>query len=207
MHILRILIFFISAIAIAQPAPLTASEISGFKKEVAVQAENLETLSSDFIQTKYIQLMEDNSISKGRLYYKSPNILKWEYKDPFQYIMIFKENQLFINDEGDKSISNLRSNKLFEKLVSLISGTVNGKLLADPENFDVRYFKAGNSISAVIVPKDPSLKQMFHEIILIFNKEHHINSVRLMEEEGDFTEIEFINIKLNNDLKDSVFQH
>lgn len=207
MHIFKILVFFISAIAIAQPVSLSNAEISGFKKEVALQVENLETLSSDFIQTKHIQLMEDKMVSTGRLFYKFPNILKWEYKDPYHYVMIFKENQLFVNDEGDKSISNLKSNKLFEKLVLLISGSVNGKLLADPENFDVKYYKAGSSISAVIVPKDPSLKQMFNEIILVFNSEHYIDSVKLMEEEGDFTEIEFRNIKMNNDLKGSVFQH
>ncbi len=207
MHILKILIFFISAITIAQNTALTDAELSGFKEGVASQAENLESLSGDFIQTKYIQLMEDNSVSTGKLFYKSPNILKWEYREPYNYVILFKENQLFINDEGDKSVSSLRSNKLFEKLVSLISGSVNGKLLGDPNNFDVTYFKTGKMISAVVVPKDPALKQMFHEIILVFDQEHCIDSVKLMEEEGDFTEIEFSNIKLNNDLKDSVFQH
>lgn len=207
MHILKILIFFISAIAIAQKAPLTASEISGFKEGVARQAENLESLSSDFIQTKHIQLMEENAVSTGKLFYRSPNVLKWEYKQPYNYIIIFRENQLFINDEGDKSVSKLKSNKLFEKLVALISGSINGKLLSDPENFEVTYFKTGKTISAVIIPKDRILKQMCQEILLVFNQQHHVDSVMLLEEEGDFTKIEFRNIKMNHNLDDSVFKN
>lgn len=207
MRILNIFVFFLSAIAIAQKAPLSPSEVSGFKEGVAQQAEKLESLSSDFTQTKHIRLMKDIAVSTGKLYYKSPNVLKWEYNSPYNYIIIFRENQLFVNDDGDKSVSNLKSNKLFEKLVSLISGSVNGKLLADPKNFDVTYFKTGNDVSAVIVPKDPALKHMFHEIILVFNSQHHVDSVKLMEEEGDFTEIEFSNIKMNTKLDPSVFQN
>lgn len=207
MRILKILVFFISAFAIGQKAPLSPPEISSFKQDVARQAKDLESLSSDFTQTKHIQLMKDTSISKGRLYYKSPNILKWEYQIPYNYKILFKENQLYINDDGEKSVTSLRSNKLFEKLVGLISGSVNGKLLEDPDNFDISYFRSGDLTSAVIIPKDPGLKQMFKEIILIFNKDNRLNSVQLMEEEGDYTQIDFKNIRLNEKFDNSVFEN
>lgn len=208
MRTLKILLLILfPAILVAQKAPLTAAEISGFKQEVASKAENIENLSSDFTQTKHIQLMEEKSVSTGKLYYKSPNVLKWEYKSPYDYIIVFKENKLHINDNGDKSTSNLKSNKLFEKLVALISGSVNGKLLADPDNYDVSYYRSGKMISAVIVPKDPALKEMFREIILVFNQKHHVDSVQLMEEEGDYTKIEFKNIKMNKELDDSIFKN
>lgn len=207
MRILKIFVFLFTTVALAQKAPLTDSEISSFKKGVAVVAQNMETLSSDFTQVKYIQLMEDKTVSKGKLYYKSPNILKWEYHTPFNYKILFKENKLSINDDGDKSVTSLSSNKLFEKLISLISGSVNGKLLADNENFDVSYRRSGNYIAAIIVPRDPTLKQMFSEIIMVFNKDFRVDSVRLMEEEGDFTQIEFNNILMNPNLENAVFQN
>lgn len=203
---LRIFLFLFTAIAFAQKGQLTDAEISGFKQEVALLAENMETLSSDFTQTKHIQLMSNAAISTGKIYYKSPNILKWEYHKPYNYKILFRENQLFINDEGDKSVTNLTSNKLFEKLIGLISGSVNGKLLADNDNFEVTYSKSGKNFLAVIVPRDAAIRQMFHEIILVFNEEYHIDSVKLMEEEGDFTHIEFKNIKINQQLDDALFR-
>ncbi|HSJ11075.1 MAG TPA: outer membrane lipoprotein carrier protein LolA [Gillisia sp.] len=207
MHILKTLIFLFSVVAIGQNTPLSEPEMKNFTQGVAIEAKNLESLSSDFVQTKYIQLMQESAVSSGKLYYKAPNVLKWEYSSPYNYMILFKENQLFINDNGDKSVTSLRSNKLFEKLVSLISGSVNGKLLADQENFDISFFRNGEKVSAVIIPRDQSLKQMFSEIILIFGKDHRLNSVQLMEEEGDYTQIDFKNIKLNQQLNKAIFEN
>lgn len=193
--------------AFSQDAPLTNAEQSRFMKEVAVKANSLESLSSDFTQTKFIQLMEDKAVSKGKLFYKAPNILKWEYATPYDYKIIFRENQLHINDNGDKSVTNLKANKLMEKLVGLISGSVNGKLVADYENFDVSFTRNDKTISALIIPKDPAIKQMFHKIIMVFNQENILNSVRLLEEGGDYTHIDFKNIKINTPLHDSVFEN
>lgn len=186
---------------------MSDAEKTRFMREVAVKANNLESLSSDFTQTKFIQLMEDKAVSKGKLFYKAPNILKWEYAIPYDYKILFRENQLHINDNGDKSVTNLKANKLMEKLVGLISGSVNGKLVADYENFDVSFTRNGKSISALIIPKDPAIKQMFDKIIMVFNQENILNSVRLMEEGGDYTHIDFKNIKINTPLEDSVFEN
>ena len=207
MRIIKLIVFFISALAFSQNAPLSDSETIQFKENVSQRSEVLKSLSSDFFQSKYIQLMQGAALSNGKLFYKAPNILKWEYSTPYNYHILFKENQLFINDDGDKSVSNLKSNKLFEKLVNLISGSINGGLLADKNNYDVAYFKTGNYITALIVPKDPAMRQMFREIILVFNKEYLVNSVKLMEDSGDFTEIYFKNIRINQKLKDSVFEN
>lgn len=207
MRILKIFIFLFTAVAFGQNSPLTDVEQARFMKEVAGKANSLKSLSSDFTQIKYIQLMEDKAVSKGKLFYKAPNILKWEYASPYNYKILFRENQLHINDDGDKSVTSLRANKLMEKLIGLISGSVNGKLVADHDNFDVSFTRDGKSVSALIIPKDPSIKQMFHEIIMVFDHENILNSVRLMEEGGDYTHIDFKNIKINIPLDEAVFEN
>ncbi len=209
MRIIKLCIFFISALAFSQqsPAPLSEVETIEFKENVAKASDGLKSLSSDFMQSKYIQLMQGVAVSSGKLFYKAPNILKWEYSAPYHYHILFKENQLFINDDGDKSVSNLESNKLFEKLVNLISGSINGGLLADSHNYKVAYFRTGNYITALIVPRDPAIRGMFREIILVFNMNHLVSSVKLVEDSGDFTEIFFKNIRVNQNLKDSIFEN
>ncbi|MCF4101634.1 outer membrane lipoprotein carrier protein LolA [Gillisia sp. M10.2A] len=207
MRILKVLLLFISITGFAQEAHLPEVEITEFKEKVAHRAENLETLSSDFVQTKYMELMEEAVSSSGKLYYKSPNILKWEYATPYSFKLLFKEGKLYINDDGDKSVTNLNSNKLFEKLITLISGSINGKLLEDKQNFEITYSKIGNLVTARIVPKDENLRQMFNQIILVFNQEYLVNSVKLMEESGDYTKIVFKNSRLNLKLVDSLFEN
>jgi outer membrane lipoprotein carrier protein len=206
MRTLKIFFFLLPAFVLAQKAQLSNAEVQSFKQEVAKHAENLETLSSEFIQTKYMQLMEDEAVSEGKLYYRNPDVLKWEYHEPYNYKILFMDGQLHLDDNGKKSMTSLKSNKLFGKLVSLISGSVNGRLLEDPENFEVTYSRNGKNIEAVIVPTDASLKDMFSEVILLFNGEYLVDSVKLMEDSGDYTHIKFRNISINKEIEKEVFQ-
>lgn len=207
MRILRILIFLITAVSFSQQMKLTPTERSNFTQTVAHKAETLENFSGDFTQTKHIGMMKEEAVSTGKMYYLAPNMLKWEYKNPYNYKLLFKDNQLFIDDDGEKSVTSLKSNKLFEQLISLISGSVNGKLLNDLENFEITYQKNGKTTTATVIPKDDQLKNMFKEIILIFNKDHIIETVKLVEEAGDYTQIDFKNIKLNGNLDKTVFEN
>ncbi|HSI69683.1 MAG TPA: outer membrane lipoprotein carrier protein LolA [Gillisia sp.] len=206
MRTLKIFLFLLPTLVLAQKSQLSNAEMQSFKQEVAQHAEDLKTLSSEFTQTKYMQLMEGEAVSEGKLYYRNPDVLKWEYHDPYNYKILFMDGQLHLDDNGKKSHTSLRSNKLFGKLVSLISGSVNGKLLEDPENFEVTYSRNGNNIEAVIIPTDPSLKDMFSEIILLFNGEYLVDSVKLMEDSGDFTLINFRNISINKSIDEKIFQ-
>ena len=135
MRILKFILFFTPFFAFSQ-AKLSAEAQKDFMQEMSAFSQNIETLSSDFTQTKHLEMMEDAAISKGKLFYKAPDVLKWEYTSPYDYKILFKGNQLFINDEGDKSVTNLSSNKIFEKIINLISGSINGKLLDDKDNFE-----------------------------------------------------------------------
>ena len=206
MRIIKLVVFFISVATFAQ-APLTDAETVKFQEIIFKRANSLESLSGDFIQTKYIKMMEGAAISSGRLYYMAPDVLKWEYRSPYNYKILFKDDQLIINDDGYKSVTDLKSNKLFEKLVTLISGSINGRLLEDKKNYDVSYFKTTNLISAVIVPKDKSIREMFSQIILLYDRNFIVITVRLVEASGDYTEIDFKKIRINVPINPAIFEN
>lgn len=206
MRILKLVVLLISVASFAQ-TPLTDTETIKFKEIVSKRSESLESLSSEFVQTKYIKMMKGAAISSGRLYYLAPDILKWEYSQPYNYKILFKDDKLFINDDGYKSVTDLKSNKLFEKLVTLISGSINGKLLEDKKNFDVSYFKTTNLISAVIVPRDSAIREMFNQIILLYDRNLVVITVRLMEVSGDYTEIDFKKIRFNQTIHPAILQN
>ncbi|APS39664.1 MULTISPECIES: LolA family protein [Salegentibacter] len=205
MRILNILILFLS-LNLAAQEELSKDEISQFQEEMMTKANELTTLEADFIQTKKIEMITEESVSRGKLYYQNPEKLKWEYAEPQDYVILFVEGELHINDAGDKSVRNTGSNKLFDKIAKLITGSVNGKLLQDNENFDISYSRENNLIAALIIPKDKNLKAMFAEIHLSFNEKNIVEKVDLREEAGDMTTIEFSNIKINREIPASLFE-
>ncbi|CAL66630.1 LolA family protein [Christiangramia forsetii] len=207
MRIIKLCIFFFSLNMLAQNTPLNNSEKQAFKASVVEKSNDIESFSADFSQIKHMKMMEGSSESQGKVYYKSPNTLKWEYIKPYDYQLLFKDSKLFILEEGQLSEVDLSSNKLFDKMGELVAGSVNGKILMADKDFDITYHHADSNVKALIIPKDENLRGMFKEIWINFNQEHIIRSVKLIDPSGDYTEISMKNIKINQPIPSSVFQN
>jgi len=207
MRIIKLLIFLFSINMLAQNGALNNSEKQAFKASVVERSNDIKSFSAEFSQTKHMKIMEGNSESQGKVYYKSPDMLKWEYTKPYDYQLLFKDSKLFIEEEGQLSEVDLSSNKLFDKMGELVAGSVNGKILMADKDFNITYHHADQHVKALIIPKDQSLKGMFKEIWIKFNQEHLIKSVRLIDPSGDYTEIFMKNVKINEPIPSSVFQN
>ena len=207
MRIIKICIFLFSLGMFAQNGTLSKSEKQAFKASVMERSNNINSFSAEFLQTKHMETMDESPESNGKVYYRSPSTLKWEYTNPYDYQLLFKDSKLFIVEEGQLSEVDLSSNKLFDKMGELVAGSVNGKILQADTDFDITYHHEGQNVKAQIIPKDQSLKSMFKEIWLNFNAEHLIKSVRLIDPSGDYTEISMKNIKINQPIPSSVFQN
>lgn len=207
MRIIKLLIFLFSINMLAQNGALNNSEKQAFKASVVERSNDIKSFSAEFSQTKHLKMMEGNSESQGKVYYKSPDMLKWEYTKPYDYQLLFKDSKLFIEEEGQLSEVDLSSNKLFDKMGELVAGSVNGKILMADKDFNITYHHADQHVKALIIPKDQSLKGMFKEIWIKFNQEHLIKSVRLIDPSGDYTEIFMKNVKINEPIPSSVFQN
>ncbi len=207
MRIIKLFIFLFSINMLAQNGALNTSEQQAFKTSVLQKSNDIDNFYAEFSQTKHMKMMDESPESQGKVYYKSPNTLKWEYTRPYDYQLLFKDSKLYILEEGQPSEVDLSSNKLFDKMGELVAGSVNGKILMADKDFDITYHHSGNNVKALIIPKDQNLRGMFQEIWINFNSEHLIRSVRLIDPSGDYTEIFMKNIKINEPIPSSVFQN
>ncbi|WP_034980427.1 outer membrane lipoprotein carrier protein LolA [Epilithonimonas tenax] len=186
----------ISSFVFAQNTAMTGAESKAFVNKISSETKEIKTLQSDFVQTKKMDFLDKNIVTQGRMSLKSPNNLSWKYTKPYQYNIIFKENKIFINDQGKKSSVDAKS-KTFEKINKLIVGSSNGKMFSDPE-FVVSYFKNGSSNIAKFTPKSPQLLKYIKQIELHFPKNQStVSQVNMTEASGDTTNIVFKNTKIN----------
>lgn len=207
MRIIKIFIFLFSLNMAAQTGALNTTEVKAFKAGVMQKSNSINSFSADFLQTKHMKTMDGNAESAGKVYFKNPDMLKWEYTKPYDYKLLFKNSKLYIVEDGQSSEVDLSSNKLFDKMGELVAGSVNGKILQADEDFNITYHRTGEHVRAVIIPKDKALAGMFKEIWVNFNEQHLIRSVKLMDPSGDYTEINMKNIKINQPIPTSVFQN
>ncbi|MEO2061596.1 MAG: outer membrane lipoprotein carrier protein LolA [Christiangramia sp.] len=207
MRIVKILFLFIGLQAFCQQTNLTSLQGQAFQSRVIKKAEGINSFKANFTLVKHIEMMEDVPESKGMVYYQSPNLLKWEYSSPEDYQVLYRDSKLYVSENGDTREVDLASNRMFEKVGEMIAGSVNGKILKANNDFDISYFKEKNSMKARVIPKDQRIAGMFSEIWMNFNKENLIESVRLIDPSGDYTEIKLQNIVINQDIPKKVFKN
>ena len=137
--------------------------------------------------------------------FKEPNLLKLQYKKPYNYIIVFKNVKILINDEGKKSAVDIGNSKIFSRINKLIIGSVSGNMFDDKE-FTISYFKSKGQNIAKFVPKDATLKKYIKQIELTFDKEEAtVEQVKLLESSEDYTRIVLKNKVINAKIDDSVF--
>lgn len=194
----------ISSLVFAQNTAMSGAEAKAFVAKVSSETKGIKTLQSDFIQTKKMDFLDKNIVTQGKMSLKTPNTLSWKYTKPYQYSIVFKENKIYINDQGKKSSVDAKS-KTFEKINKLIVGSSNGQMFNDPE-FSVSYFKNGNFNIAKFIPKSAQLLKYIKQIELQFPKnETTVSQVNMTEASGDTTNIVFKNTKINAPISASEF--
>ncbi len=194
----------ISSFVFAQNTAMTSAESKAFVTKISAESKQIKTLQSDFIQTKKMDFLDKNIVTSGKMSLKSPNTLSWKYTKPYQYSIIFKENKIFINDQGKKSAVDAKS-KTFEKINKLIVGSSNGQMFSDPE-FSVVYLKNTSSNIAKFTPKSAQLLKYIKQIELHFPKNQTtVSQVNMTEASGDTTSIIFKNTKINAPIPASEF--
>lgn len=203
----KLVYFFLLSIATMQAqVPMSTSESNALKEMVKSRALTTKTISSDFTQYKHLDFLENDIVTKGKLTFKTPNSVKWEYTEPFKYAVIFKNESLFINDEGNKSEIDIGSSKMFKQLNTLIIKSVKGDMFDEAE-FDITYLKKDAEFLIQFKPKDGKLSKYIIAFHISFNEEGDVEQVKMIEPSGDFTKIVFSNKTLNNPVSDAVFNN
>jgi len=201
-NIFYILFFMIAAVN--GQTKMSSTESSDLKAIVKAHATTINTLQSDFTQYKHLDFLSNDIVTSGKLSFKSPNMVKWQYTIPFKYSVLFKNEKLFINDEGKKSNVDIGSNKLFKQLNKLIVNSVKGDMFDDNE-FDIAYFKKEVNSEVHFSPKDKDFSKFIKAFHITFNKQGHVIELKMIEPSEDYTKIVFNNRSINKPLSDAIF--
>ncbi len=204
-YILTIILLIGSMSVPAQELEMSLSEIKTFRAQITDVSKNTTTITADFIQFKHLDFLTSDIETSGKMAFKAPNWVKWEYTDPYAYSVIFKEDHLLINDGGTKSNIKMGSSKLFKKLNELIINSVTGDMF-DDESFEVSYSSTQDYNKVIFVSKDKKLAKMIAVFELHFNKnDGAVLEVKMIEPSEDYTRIVFANRVVNSKINDSIF--
>ena len=199
-----IYIFIFSAGILNAQTKMTSAEADAIKSLVKEKSESTQTITSDFAQYKHLEFLSNDIESNGKMAFKAPDMVKWQYTKPFNYAIIFKNETLLINDDGNKSNMDVGGNKIFEKLNQLITASISGDMF-DEAQFDISYFKKDGESLIHFLPRDTQFAEFIHAFYLTFNTIGEVVEIKMIEPSGDYTRIVLSNRITNKPLSDADF--
>lgn len=177
------------------------------KQQINAVALSMKSLQSDFVQTKYVKMLNDKMVSYGKMYYQQANKLRWEYTSPYSYTFVLNNNKVLLKKGTRSDVINVNQSKFFGEIARIMMNSVVGKCLTDSKSFKTSIAASGSEYVATLLPQQKQMKQMFQKIILHISKTQLvITQVELLEKKGDRTVIVLKNIKKNAAIHASVFQ-
>lgn len=200
-----VLILFGSQVAYSQFVPL--KDKIAFLKGIESMAASTQTIKADFTQEKYLNILANKIDSKGKILFKKPNLLRWEYNQPFAYVIILNGKEIIIKDGGNTNSFDIGSSQAFKQINELIINSVQGNVL-DEERFEITYKESDRQFLTELIPKEEQLKKFLKGIDIYFSKtDYSVTQVKLIEPEDDYTLISFQNQKMNEPVSNENFSN
>ena len=176
------------------------------KQKISQVAATMKTMQCDFVQTKHLKMLNDEMVSKGRMYYQQGNRLRWEYTSPYTYTFIINDDKVLLKNSQRNDVIDVNKNKLFKEIARIMMNSVVGNCLNDEKNFKSSLSVSGGAWVATLLPQRKDMKQMFQKIVLHFSqKQAMVTQVELIEKNGDRTIIDLKNIRTNEAISTNMF--
>ncbi len=180
-------------------------DLTAFREQFTVAAQKITSIKSDFQQEKNLSMLSEKIISKGKFWFKKDNLVRMEYSQPFQYLMIINKNNVFVKDGQKENTISTKSNRLFQQINKITVDCVQGTMLTNPD-FRIRVFENNKYYLIELSPSAKGLKDYFKNINVIVDKnDYSVTRIDMQELSGDNTIINFTNKELNVTIPDALF--
>jgi outer membrane lipoprotein-sorting protein len=203
-YIRYLALFLIMGLAMpvqAQVPTAPMKDVGGFRNKLTSITAGINTIESDFTQEKKLSILSNTIVSKGHFCFRRENNIRWEYLQPYKYLIIISHDKIYIKEEKDQKQYDIQSNKMFQEMNRFISGCIQGDILQNDKEYKIGYFEDSRYFFVTLVPVSEKMRQMLNEIQIWFDRtDLTVSRIRMMETGGDYTKIDFANKKLNTDI-------
>jgi len=174
-------------------------------QDLKSEAGAVTSVKADFVQEKNLKILARPLISSGRLFFKAPDSLRWEYSRPVKSILVLHNGKArrFIQKEGHLLEDASAGLQAMQVVVQQITLWLSGRF--DESRAFAANLEPGPKI--VMSPKEDAVEKLIQRIeILLSDQPAVIKSVTIYESEDSFTRLTFQNVLLNTKLADTAFQ-
>ena len=201
------ILFVALCLSVSAQTQLSETQSNELMASLTEAAASMQTMQCRFVQSKTMAMLAEPSVSEGRMYFSSPDRLRWEYVTPYPFALVVNGERIVKVTDGKAEVLEGNSGRMYQGIVGMIMGSASGKKLFDTSAFDVVLYDDGAFWKAEMTPKRRDMKRMFSQLVFHFDKKTQgISRVEFLGTNGDVTSIRFEEVRLNEAIGEEKFQ-
>lgn len=204
MTLLTIALLALSLVA----SPVDAERLDEVLSEMEKAGDQLKTLSADFQQTDHDTILQDQDLSRGKLYLEMPGSVRWEHVEPAPKVLLIRNKLVRVYNVTAAQVDEFKQgagNRAGGMNLLVGFGSSNEEIA---KNYDASLVEeTASNVVLRLDPKPDSPASLFTAIELTVDKKTWtpVRSV-FHEANRDYTDIDFDNVVINGKLPDHVFE-
>jgi outer membrane lipoprotein-sorting protein len=167
---------------------------------------NIRSVKAEFLQKRYLQILTKPLLSEGKLFFYTPDSLRWEYLSPLRSVMLQKGNniQVYNFSEGKWKPEMTQAVEARRMVLAEISRWFQGRF--DESKAFKHTYSPGPPARIILVPGEGINRFIQRIEIALSVRPGVIDRVEIEEPGGSRTSIEFRNVEINSSISLEVFK-
>lgn len=196
------------AAAVRKPVhKLSPEELAQLLERTEKEFGKIQSLFTDFIQEKHLEIFIRPAVAKGRCIFQNPGKMRFEIIEPFQSVLIVNDKAVAKYELVEGKWQKLQSSQqqLVLLIIDHISLWLQGRLRGKEDIYAISAEK-GETTKVILTPRNEGFRKHLTAIELVMNwDESGIRQLILREPGQDYTVVTFINDRRNLAIPPEVF--
>jgi outer membrane lipoprotein-sorting protein len=177
-------------------------------EDIQRESAKIKSVSAHFSQEKHMQILTKPLVSKGRFYFQAPDSVRWEYTSPVKSVLLMRRGNIKRYILGSRGVAEDSggSPEAMQIVLQEISRWSKGQF-TENEHFSAT-LEGGKRPKIILTPKEKGLSAMISRILISLSPDRPgiIKSVKIIENEGNYTLFEFTDVQVNGNISETLFR-
>jgi outer membrane lipoprotein-sorting protein len=203
------LIFFLFCLCVQAHASQTrgTGEDQALFARISEAVSKVKTVSGVFVQERRTDLLERPLISKGHFYFEPPRRLLWETTEPSTsgFALEGREARRWKDDRRFAQVFDINQDPAIKSFAEQVFTWMRADFQRIAKAYEMDVINESPA-TIKLIPLQEEGRNFLDHLIIIFSRDlSHVVTVKIQEQNGDSTNISFLNILINRSPLEKLF--
>ena len=188
---------------------MAAEDIHAVLRGLEAKAVQVNSMESNFVQTKKLAMFDKPLILKGKIFLKKPGQFAWHQREPIRYSLVIKGTSVRQWDEetGQVQEVSITDNPSFSAALKQMTEWFSGSYTGLLKDYAVTVRKQNPLVLEFIPRQNSASFNLVKKVEVVFREDkRYIQEIYIAEKNGDASRLKFTETKLNADIKPDAWE-